>query len=179
MRGINVENEYFRWLVNSVEWDNIARYGKLLAHLHSVPFRYTMYMDGNRAADGQNLRYRFGREAGYSDSYIATRLDVRDCSVLEMMVALANRIFDQFIDDFDTDNIAAAWFWRMIDNLGLLECVDISYDESYVDIVIERFLNRDYAPNGKGGLFTVYDYPRDLRDIDIWYQMCAYIDDVL
>lgn len=179
MWRVNIEDKYFRWLVDNIEWDYIARYYKLLAHLHSTPFRYTIAMDGNRAADGQNLRYRFGRESGYSDAVIAMYLDNRECSVLEMMVALANRIFDQFIDDFDTENSVAAWFWRMIDSLGLFNCIDISYDERYVNAVLERFLDRDYEPNGKGGLFTIHDTPNDLRDIEIWYQMSAYIDTIL
>jgi len=48
-------------------------------------------MDGNRAEDGIDLRYRFGYEKEYEGSTIASYLDNSPCSVLEMLIALAFR----------------------------------------------------------------------------------------
>ena len=53
---------------------------------------------------------------------------------------------------------------------------DIRFDERYVDEVIDIFLNREYAENGEGGLFTVNGY-EDMRTVEIWYQMCWYLAD--
>ena len=44
------------------------------------------------------------------------------------------------------------------------------------DDVIKRFLDRDYEPNGKGGLFTIKNCRQDLRKVEIWYQLCWYLD---
>lgn len=38
---------------------------KLLRHLHNIDFQYMLPMDGNRAEDGIDLRYRFGYEKEY------------------------------------------------------------------------------------------------------------------
>ena len=55
---------------------------------------------------------------------------------------------------------------------------DNHYDETYVDEVITRFLDRDYQPNGKGGLFTIRHCDDDLREVEIWYQLCWYLDTI-
>ena len=64
-------------------------------------------------------------------------------------------------------------------SLGLYGMTDDKYDEEYVDNVISTFLYRGYDPNGKGGLFTVNDTYKDMRDIEIWYQMCLFFDNLL
>lgn len=56
---------------------------------------------------------------------------------------------------------------------------DAYFDERYADKVITRFLNREYEPNGAGGLFRIKDCPYDLRSVEIWYQMCWYFDSIL
>jgi hypothetical protein len=55
---------------------------------------------------------------------------------------------------------------------------DGHYDEIYVTEVIDRFINRKYEPNGKGGLFTIRNVKEDLRDVEIWYQMCWYLNSI-
>jgi hypothetical protein len=152
---------------------------RLLTHLHEVDFTYTIPMDGNRAEDGINLRYRFGRECGYDDAMIATYLDDRPCSVLEMMVALALRCEEHIMDDPDVGDQTARWFWIMVDSLGLNSMTGNRYNKRYVDTTIDIFLNREYKPNGEGGLFTVNRGDRDMRSIEIWYQMCWYLENML
>lgn len=168
---------YFEWMCQLVDGKECER--QLLMHLHEVKFTYSIPMDGNRAEDGVNLRYRFGREHGYDDVLVATYLDDKSCTVLEMMVALAIRCEDHIMSDPDIGNQTARWFWAMIDSLGLTNMTNDRYDEQYVESTIDIFLNREYARNGKGGLFTVRGCRRDLRSIEIWYQMCYYLDDIL
>jgi len=151
-------------------------YTRLLRHLFTTEFVWTVPLDANRADDGVQLRYRFGRVHKYHDAVIASELDIYPCNILEMMVALALRIETDIMGDVEIGDRTAEWFWGMISSLGLQRMKDEWYDEKTVDTVIDKFLNREYLPNGKGGLFTVYDSRRDLRTVEIWYQMCWYLD---
>lgn len=172
---------YFDWmydLVCPVEYTNGRSYRELLRYLNSIDFTYTIPMDGNRAEDGIDLRYRFGYECGHDDLLISNFLDIYPCSVLEMMVALSIRCEDRIMEDPDFGNRTGQWFWTMINNLELDSMTDEYFDDIYVDIVITRLLNREYEPNGEGGLITV-DNGYDMRSVDIWYQMCYYLDEIV
>lgn len=176
-----LNNQYFDWMCQLVSEQRYLKsrfYRKLLRFLHSICFSYTIPMDGNREADGIDLRYRFGYENSYKDSIIATYLDIRPCSILEMMIALAIRCEESIMDDPDIGDRTSYWFWSMIRNLGLSDMDDTKYNERYASKVVERFLNHDYKKNGEGGLFTVRHSDRDLRNVEIWYQMCWYLDEL-
>lgn len=176
-----IAEEYFSWLcelVSGEEYD-ISKYGKLMRKLHETDFTYGIAMDGNRAEDGINLRYRFGRAKGYDERITAIELDYRPCSVLEMMVALAVRCEEQIMIDLDVGLNAGRWFWIMVENLGLETVTNAKYDDGFVLFVVERFLNRNYYKNGEGGLFKVTNPNSDMREIEIWYQMCCYLNELL
>lgn len=181
MTKTDLHEEYFNWMYGLVFGGGVKQlsYRKLFSYLHSVEFEYILPMDGNRAEDGINLRYRFGDIFGYRQHVIAHLLDNRWCSVLEMMVALAVRCEEHIMEDADYGDRTGQWFWNMIVSLGLGSMNDSRFDEEYVESVVTRFLNRDYEPNGKGGLFTVQHPPRDMRSLDIWYQMAAYLNEVI
>ena len=66
----------------------------------------------------------------------------------------------------------------MITNLGLGGMMDESFDESKARRVINRFLNREYEPDGRGGLFRIKNCKRDLTDVEIWFQLCFYLDTI-
>ena len=174
-----VSNEYFEWLASLVcddQSSELTSYGKLLMLLHDIEFTYTMLMDENRASDGIDLRYRFMLYHRYPD-YTLEFLD-GPCSVLEMMVALAVRFEEEYMDDPCKGNRTGQWFWEMVVNLGLGDMTDNRFDPRKVKRHIYRFLERDYEPNGKGGLFTVRNCNEDLRTVEIWYQMCWYSNDI-
>ncbi|MCC8097156.1 MAG: hypothetical protein LIO44_01040 [Eubacterium sp.] len=151
---------------------------KLLKHLHKIEFIFTIPMDDNRAADGRNLRWRFGYEKEYDPAAVQVMLDCRPCSVLEMMIALAVRCEEHIMGDPEIGDRTGLWFWCMLQNLYLDRMYDSHYDEKYVDEVISKFLNREYEPDGEGGLFTVRNCGRDLRNMEIWSQMCLYLNRV-
>lgn len=177
-----LNQKYFEWMYQLVcdeKYTKNLSYRKLLHRLHGIDFYYVLYMDGNRYEDGIDLRYRFGYEHSYEGPMIASYLDDCPCSVLEMLIALAIRCEEHIMDDPYIGNRMAQWFWNMIVNLGLGTMHDLKFDERYVDEVIERFLERDYESNGKGGLFTVDHRKCDLRSVEIWYQMCWYLDSIL
>lgn len=177
-----IRNDYFGWLYDTVckrRCSERISYRKLLMRLHSINFRYSILRDGNRADDGVNLRYRYAIERGY-DSYHRSMISELDfpCSVLEMMIALAIKCEENIMDDPSVGNRTAQWFWGMVVSLGLGSMTDDKYDKLIVDKVIERFLNRDYEADGRGGLFTIRRCDRDLRDVEIWHQLCWYLDSI-
>lgn len=175
-----VRAEYFNWLCGLI--DN-RRFGKdvsyiqLLSHLDDIPFRYTFELDENRYNDGISLRKRFASDHGFEPGYFA-QVFTTPCSVFEMMVALALRCEETIMDNPAMGNRTGQWFWGMIVSLGLGHMSDERYDEEYIDYVVDKFLNRDYAPNGKGGLFTVRNTEIDLRRVEIWRQLMAYLDNI-
>ena len=163
------EEEYFEWLYKLTCEGRYARgisYRKLLAYLHATEFTWLILNDQNRAEDGINLRYRFSWESH------------KPCSVLEMMVALAIRCEECIMDNPNYGNRTGQWFWTMITSLGLGSMSDEHFDKERVGQIISRFLNRDYLPNGRGGLFTIKNCKCDLRDVEIWYQLCWYLDGI-
>ena len=93
-----------------------------------------------------------------------------------MMVALAMHCELHIMDNPEIGDRTANWFWGMIRSLGLSPYDDNHFNYQDVENVVDRFLNRDYEPTGKGGLFTVTSRPEDLRSVEIWYQMCWYLD---
>lgn len=173
-----LNKEYFDWMYSLVCAEN-ASYQKLLRHLNTIEFTHTIPMDDNRAVDGINLRYRFAYEKDYHPAMIAEYIDNKPCSVLEMMVALAHRCEEQIMADQELGDRTERWFMDMIKSLGLKGMTNSRFDEFQVERAVTRFLIRDYKPNGEGGLFTVNRYRRDMRIVEIWYQMCWYLDEVL
>lgn len=172
-----VINDYFDWLCELIDAKRFAKgvtYRKLLMRLHDIEFTYFVPYDDNRADDGIQLRRSFAlsRNDVTLSSYIQG-----PCSVLEMMVALAVRC-ETIMDDTLYGDRTGQWFWGMVHNLGLSPMSDSKFNKSVVDNIIARFLNREYEPNGKGGLFTVKQCERDMRTVEIWCQLSWYLDSI-
>lgn len=174
-----IDNEYFTWLYNKAcgnRYSDQISYRKLLMFLHSKVFRYSIPRDENRAEDGIALRQRFAYDCDIiedADSYLT-----EPCSVLEMMLALAIRCEETIMDDSTRGDRTTQWFWGMITNLGLGSMTDDRFDKRYVNDIVERFLDREYEPDGRGGLFRVRNCDCDLRDVEIWIQLLWYLDSI-
>lgn len=169
-----VRSDYFEWMYELMCSDRFAKtitYRQLFTFLHDVEFTYFVPHDENRADDGIALRYRYCSTHGCEDMEYC--LD-GPCSILEMMVALAIRCEERIICDPAKGDRTSQVFWSMITSLGLSSMTDYNYNEWLVNDVITRFLNREYSPNGKGGLFTIRGWDRDARDAEIWHQLLAY-----
>lgn len=175
----DIHSDYFNWLCSLVNDSKPSRrsYNSLLAFLHETEFVYIMPMDGNRFADGINLRYRFGECMSIDGPVIASCLDDKPCSILEMMVALAVRCETHIMGDPENGNLSGRWFWKMIENLGLSEMYDNRFDGEYANYVVYRFMNREYSSDGEGGLVYLPDCQYDLRSMEIWYQMMRYLSE--
>jgi len=173
-----LDEAYFVWLysqVGSVHNRNRSKtYWTLLRLLHKKEFTWSKKIekDGNRAEDGRNLRTEFLRE---------TKTRVTEpgwlelgCSMLELLVALAWKL------EFEGGGKQADWFWVLIDNLGLMECTDANPpEEDIIDHILTKVIQRDYAPNGAGGLFPLKDPQQDQREVELWYQLNAYLLEIL
>lgn len=173
-----INDEYFEFLCELIDSKRFSRrvsYRKLLMRLHDIEFTWFVPFDDNRADDGIQLRRRF---ALIRDDITLSNYITGPCSVLEMMVALAVRCEETIMDDALLGNRTGQWFWGMIHNLGLSSMSDAKFDPDVVDDIVARLLNREYEPNGEGGLFTIKRCERDLRTVEIWRQLSWYLNSI-
>lgn len=171
-----IKNEYFEWLYEYVcgnrAHDDVS-YKNLFTLLHQIEFTFSISKDVNRARDGVDLRYRFAMTK--NDEYITEVLD-GPCSVLEMMVALSIRCEETIMYNTLYGDRTCQWFWSMMKNLGIDYMTDDFFNSKEAYDKIYNFLERRYEPNGKGGLFYIRGCKDDLRDVEIWTQLCWYLD---
>ena len=171
-----IRSDYFEWLYYLMcdgRFDSSITYRKLFTFLHDTEFVYFIPYDENRADDGIALRYRF---CLFNECENLEYCLNGPCSVLEMMVALAIRCEERIMSDPEKGDRTAQWFWGMISSLGLSGMTDYNFDKRLVRDVITRFLDREYEPDGRGGLFTIRRWNRDARDAEIWHQLMAYLN---
>lgn len=175
-----IESEYNEWLLELSE--NLCADGtshqKLFEYLYSREFYSNVGRDENRVEDGKDLRLRFSEDSmryNYRDIY--KYLYNYPCSVLEMMIALAYRCED-IMSDFEKGDRTGMWFSKMLHSLHLDEMDDNNYDEQYVEQVVDNLINHKYKRNGDGGLFTINNPRKNMQKVEIWYQMCWYLDEL-
>lgn len=165
---------YYDWLINKIGGSCYrgSHYDNLLGILYREEFRWSVFMDKNRASDGLDLRTNYETEHG------ETAVDFEfPCSVLEMMIGLAidiSEIMWTSEEGFRTDE----WFWNMIYNLELQSCCDEEWSENKEHTVrrtMQVLLDREYMMNGTGGLFPLIRPVRNQRRVEIWQQAMAWI----
>lgn len=175
MRGTS--DPYFDWLCILVGVNgnySKSNYKRLVGYLHSVEFKPKLAMDSNRGADGLQLRVEFMNEHGPWGS--ATNRG--PCTILEFLVALAKRM--SFLTYGEVNHGQTAfYFWKMIENLGLSKVNDDKWDtingEFFVEDAVWRINERVYQADGKGGIFPLKHPSGDQRNVEIWYQMNAWL----
>jgi hypothetical protein len=161
------EERYVSWLESLVITDeDLWAYDSLLRFLYTKDFYWLVDMDSNRAEDGLRLRH----------CNLEISLD-RPCSVLEMMIALAYRCEDDVMSDPKYGDRTQVWFWNMIDNLGLAGMTNDQFSPKIANDIVDKFLERAYEPSGKGSLFMVNRPDIDMRNVEIWYQMHAWLNE--
>lgn len=184
----DLSGSYFRWLCSLLEGERRS-YLKLYTILHAKPFNWFVPNDDNRAEDGKALRlifidaFNINPSTREIDAFLAV-----DCTVFEMMIALAKRM-DDIVTDPRKGEFKLGFFQEMIRNLGLDEfrdsffaglVTDRSERAAYraIEEILTVLLNREYDRNGRGSLFPAKGYsPKDLRKVEIWYQMQQYIEE--
>ncbi|HZJ76712.1 MAG TPA: hypothetical protein VFC70_03280 [Oscillospiraceae bacterium] len=184
---VDLDAEYFLWLCNDIRLDTMSKsYRHLVRVLHDHEYYWSIARDDNRCTDAERLRDNFTEAMDYEDDILYHIIG--PCRVLEMLVALARR-FDYMILDstpefemFPNQLRPCRWFWEMLDNLGLLEFSDEYFegvDEGKtldrIDDILTNLLERTYEHNGEGSLFPLENPKRDMRKVEIWYQMSEYV----
>ena len=163
--------KYLMWLCNRVGLDT-KKYKRLASALYRMPFEWpgSIPMDSNRAQDGVMLRYYYNQETGNTPPS-----DDLGCSVLEMLVALAERmdsiIGEPGIIQYDV------WFGIFMANLELYDETDEFFREGEVKEVVSNMMHREIDYDGIGGLFPLARPYEDQRDLSIWDQMSCYINE--
>lgn len=186
---IPLKDEYYDWLVNhKLGGDVMRKYTKLCSELQDKAFKWFVPNDDNRCEDGLRLRDEFIEAKRLDEKHLEVKYFLRSpCTVLEVLVALSNRISYEMFDLKDQKNHNARWFLEMVTNLGLDVYTDSTtkgdildeMDAVAVDDRLETLMDRTYAYDGsRGGLFPLKKRPpSDQRNVEIWYQLMLYLDE--
>ncbi len=176
-----IKKEYFNWLCKKIERrrGEITELKEFIYQLFDIEFYSLIPNDDNRAIDGIQLRDRFieaEKEGNYSEG-----LSFGPCTILEMLISLADRMdFMLYNPDLGKER-CEKWFWMFIDNLKLYKYdnddPEVSKKRKLNNIIIRKFLERDYDESGKGGIFPLKHPTKDQRYVEIWYQMMSYISE--
>lgn len=172
----DLDELYFEWLygqINSVRQKNPARsYWKLFRILYRTEFVWFVPNDDNRVADGRDLRRDCLEQNGIDPETVDLNWLGLECSFLELLVALSRRAA------FLTSSDPIEWFWEMLENLRLRQYNDaIGVPEKLVIDILDKVIWRTYTNKGTGGLFPLRRTRRDMRDVELWYQLHAYVEE--
>lgn len=172
-----LDEAYFVWLyakTGSVKLRHRAKsHWALLRQLHAKEFVWLILNDDNRVQDGLDLRTYFIREMYGEDAvYVWTN---RGCSFLEMLIALSNSL------SFEADGDPRNWFWHLMEQMDLEQFNDRDYNDQAIGVIdqtLDRVIFRQYNPDGSGGLFPLRNPAQDQRQVDLWYQLNAYLNEL-
>lgn len=168
-------DDYLQFLIWRCQIQPFVRFGRLFEILHHIDFEWELDRDENRESDGVDLRDEYKIPDGF-DEEIEEAFYAQRCSVLEMLIALAIRIDDEFIGD-PAEEHPEIFFMEMIRNLGLDKFSGNCYREYDVIKIINRWMRREFERNGRGSPFPVQHDPRNQRDLEIWDQVNSYISE--
>lgn len=167
----SLDEAYYHWLceqVAVVEHNPSRTHARMLRILYTKEFVWFVPNDDNRLADGRDLRYEFINQSRYRNVKID---DIHDgCSMLELLIGLARRL------SFEAEGEPRGWFWQLIENLDLEKYNDNTrLPERAIDDILDQVIFRTYHRSGQGGLFPLQRPHEDQREVELWYQLCAYI----
>jgi hypothetical protein len=184
-----IENFYFNWLYDIVKPKGGPSFVKLCRELHVKPFRWFIPNDDNRCLDGVNLRDEFFNSITMESGIVAhPNFFLSECTVFEMLVALARRIVFQMDDELRPGkNHVSLWFFHMLKNLNI-DKFDDQYGDDFagfddrtvllIDNALEILVTRRYDRSGNGGLFPLKKSSRDMQRVEIWYQLMEYLEEL-
>jgi hypothetical protein len=170
-----LDEKYLTWLyarIGSVKETRPSKtYWSIFRQLYEKEFIWLIPNDDNRVEDGRDMRLEFLDETNLYSEVDPVWMEM-PCSFLELIFGLARRLA------FEADRTQRYWFWDLMQNLQLDRFTDREYNDDVaktVDEAVDDVIWRTYSPNGRGGLFPLSDPPADQRDVEIWYQLEAYI----
>lgn len=154
-------SRYFNKLVELVDGYG---YENMLLDLYNTPFEVKVHNDENRLDEAYKLR----------DIYGGPHDNPGNC--FEVLIVLAKDVDDILWDSRHGDR-TKEWFWMMMENMGLTEYTNPNYNEGRVAIAIDIFVNRKFAKNGSGGPFPLRRPLSNMRRIEWWYALNAYVNE--
>jgi len=128
-----------------------------------IKYLPTVPNDQNRYQDGMDLRPRYVQESSNGLPVLG------ECTMLEFLIGLAIRLNNADYDPAMPDRVGP-WFWALLDNLGIIEASDV-----WIETAFFKINTRDYSFDGFGGLFPIRNPKEDQRNVEVWYQMQAYL----
>lgn len=166
--------DYFQWLLEKIDGfkEPYFHYNLLLNELHDIKFEWSIERDENRSVDGKELRFIYMEEENIADIFYKDA----PCTVLEVLIGLSIRCYEDIMWGDETFK-PADLFWIMIENLDLMRCDDEHFSRDYIHQQVEKWLKRGYKFNGIGGPFPLKKAHRDQRKVELWFQMCGYLNE--
>jgi hypothetical protein len=172
----SLQSLYFRWLYDQVvevnDPNGLSSYWQVCARMMDYSFRDLVEHDSNRMAEGSELRKEYIRWFA-NEPLDEAELLFPDVTIFEVLVALARRA------NLMIEMNVFKWFQLFLRNLGLDRYNDwycATHFTRNIDRILDRFNSRTYKPNGHhGGLFPLAHPIRDQREVELWYQMAAFM----
>lgn len=177
--GWDIRSIYFEWLYAQAfdvrDVGSNSSYLTVCSHLHSIEFWDGVPNDDNRRIEGEELREEFISKTPVVDAEDYAELHSNGkASIFEMFIGLAKR------GDHVVELGTPAWMHMFLENLGLAKYTDARFrvsDRPEVERIIRTFNQRQYERNGQGGIFPLKKSRKDQRQVELWYQMAAYMNE--
>lgn len=175
-----INEVYVGWLYSQINWEYkhhcLNSYNMLTHMLWVKPFAWTVPNDDNRIEDGKELRYLFITDPKLRITFpehLVEDFRAQPCSTLEVIVALSRRLA------FAAQGEPGWWAWKLLSNLHLDKMKDpvSRRKQIQVDDILETLIWRTYNWDGEGGFFPIAHPRDDMKKVEIWYQMSAYLEE--
>lgn len=161
---------YFNSLIaglqeNSWGYNVNGEFSTLLSFLFDCKFEPLNHFDTIRVEKIYEMRDEWAEAKKRFSPYITKFPEFP--TVLELLVSLS-RSMEDIMSNREFGDRTATWFWTMIINLGLEDMDNSNFDQEYVIKVLERWLKREFEPDGTGSPFPLKHPPCDMTGVDIW-----------
>jgi hypothetical protein len=179
MNNHPLAEDYLRWLAPQIRDENDNgldhAYWDLLVIMFDkeYPLQAAQLVpnDDNRLGDGLDLRVEFCYARHVRQGALA---DLGPCSFLEILIGLSRRLA------FNVGGPPSGWAWTLLCNLELRRMTDplSSYKARKIHNILDGCIWRNYQPDGTGGFFPLAWPEEDQRNVELWYQMAAWINEL-
>lgn len=155
--------DYYMFLLSLLEGLNDSQ---LYRYLLEVDYIWTIPLDKNRAQDGIDLRCWWANSIKLTKEQYEVIFNSKACSMLEMLLAFAIRIENDFMATAEGNN-TSKWFYQMLISLGMSDDIT-NFDRGRVDHALLMFFNHQIS------LFQVPNV--DISKMELWNQMNYWIN---
>lgn len=171
-----LREDYLRWLEPQLggEYNTEGKtYWGLIHLMFDTPFFFveSIPLDENRLQDGLELRVYFANENRLTPR---TMQRLGPGSFLEVLIGLSRRLA------FAAGGDAPGWAWELLSNLELNRLTDplTPARQRKAQEIMHVAMAREYLPDGTGGFFPLAWPDGDQTQVEIWYQMNAFVEEL-